>query len=262
MRNCLFERNQMGLLTWNNEAGGIGGREFGVPRQQGGRGRIAGRPDRSSDLRRLDRPLHAARKLRAPRGVRAPGQVEGARESTSSTTGSPTRASGKASYELEFPNGGIAYVLGNIIQQSAQTENSQLDFVRRRGLPMAAERALPREQHAGRRPSARWRLAPGDARRGPCRADQQPDAGKRQAATRGRDWESGSNVVAQARRRRVCRNRRLSASRVVLARGKGHRAGHGPWQVAAAGTRICAPIAGSTAAGRAAEPRSAAKRVP
>jgi hypothetical protein len=31
--------------------------------------------------------------------------------------------SGNASYELEFPNGGIAYVVGNIIQQSSQTKN-------------------------------------------------------------------------------------------------------------------------------------------
>ncbi len=30
---------------------------------------------------------------------------------------------GRASYELEFPNGGIAYVIGNIIEQSATTEN-------------------------------------------------------------------------------------------------------------------------------------------
>jgi hypothetical protein len=30
---------------------------------------------------------------------------------------------GKASYELEFPNGGLAYVIGNIIQQSSTTEN-------------------------------------------------------------------------------------------------------------------------------------------
>ena len=33
---------------------------------------------------------------------------------------------GRASYELEFPNGGIAYVVGNIIQQGAQTENPHL----------------------------------------------------------------------------------------------------------------------------------------
>lgn len=30
---------------------------------------------------------------------------------------------GRASYELEFPGGGIAYVIGNIIEQSATTEN-------------------------------------------------------------------------------------------------------------------------------------------
>ena len=33
---------------------------------------------------------------------------------------------GHASYELEFPNGGVAYVVGNIIGQSQQTENSAL----------------------------------------------------------------------------------------------------------------------------------------
>ena len=33
---------------------------------------------------------------------------------------------GRASYELEFPNGGVAIVLGNVIQQSAQTENPHL----------------------------------------------------------------------------------------------------------------------------------------
>ena len=33
-------------------------------------------------------------------------------------------AGGSASYELEFPNGGVAVVVGNVIQQSAQTENA------------------------------------------------------------------------------------------------------------------------------------------
>ena len=33
---------------------------------------------------------------------------------------------GRASYELEFPNGGIAYVIGNIIEQSATTENGNI----------------------------------------------------------------------------------------------------------------------------------------
>jgi hypothetical protein len=35
-------------------------------------------------------------------------------------------AGGTASYELEFPNGGVAYVVGNTIAQNLQTENSQL----------------------------------------------------------------------------------------------------------------------------------------
>lgn len=33
---------------------------------------------------------------------------------------------GRASYELEFPNGGLAYVVGNTIQQSPSTENPNL----------------------------------------------------------------------------------------------------------------------------------------
>ena len=33
---------------------------------------------------------------------------------------------GRASYELEFPNGGIAYVIGNIIEQSATSENPRI----------------------------------------------------------------------------------------------------------------------------------------
>ena len=33
---------------------------------------------------------------------------------------------GTASYELEFPNGGLAYVVGNLIEQTSQTENPQL----------------------------------------------------------------------------------------------------------------------------------------
>ena len=33
---------------------------------------------------------------------------------------------GTASYELEFPSGGLAYVVGNVIQQSSTTENSNV----------------------------------------------------------------------------------------------------------------------------------------
>ena len=33
---------------------------------------------------------------------------------------------GRASYELEFPSGGLAYVVGNVIEQGAKTENSTI----------------------------------------------------------------------------------------------------------------------------------------
>ena len=33
---------------------------------------------------------------------------------------------GRASYELEFPNGGVAYVIGNVIGQSAGTDNPSI----------------------------------------------------------------------------------------------------------------------------------------
>ena len=36
------------------------------------------------------------------------------------------RPQGQASYELEFPNGGVAYVIGNLIGQSAETQNPTL----------------------------------------------------------------------------------------------------------------------------------------
>ncbi|WP_295484969.1 hypothetical protein [Accumulibacter sp.] len=35
-------------------------------------------------------------------------------------------AEGRASYELEFPNGGLVWVIGNVIGQSAQTENPDI----------------------------------------------------------------------------------------------------------------------------------------
>ena len=35
-------------------------------------------------------------------------------------------AGGKASYELEFPNGGVAYVIGNTVGQSARTDNPKM----------------------------------------------------------------------------------------------------------------------------------------
>jgi len=38
----------------------------------------------------------------------------------------PDEARGRVNYVLEFPNGGLAYVVGNHIQQGSQTENPTL----------------------------------------------------------------------------------------------------------------------------------------
>ena len=57
---------------------------------------------------------------------------------------------GKASYELEFPNGGIAYVIGNVIGQSAGTDNPTLVACGAEGLRWP-ENASPRPQHPNQR---------------------------------------------------------------------------------------------------------------
>ena len=45
---------------------------------------------------------------------------------------------GQASYELEFPNGGLAYVIGNIVEQSASTDNPTIISYGTEGYPAPA----------------------------------------------------------------------------------------------------------------------------
>ncbi len=47
---------------------------------------------------------------------------------------------GTASYELEFPNGGLAYVVGNVIQQSSLTDNPIVISVGAEGYAVAGNR--------------------------------------------------------------------------------------------------------------------------
>ncbi|MDB5815122.1 MAG: hypothetical protein JWN23_2239 [Rhodocyclales bacterium] len=49
---------------------------------------------------------------------------------------------GHASYELEFPNGGLALVLGNIIEQSATTENASIISYGAEGLVGSSNRLV------------------------------------------------------------------------------------------------------------------------
>lgn len=122
IRNCLFERNQMGLITWNNERG-----ELVIEKSEFRDNRVA------SAYRAGDPIGHqiyvgsiarfTLRESYVHRGAFGHLVKSRARESYIINNRIADEPGGKASYELEFPNGGVAYVLGNIIQQSAQTEN-------------------------------------------------------------------------------------------------------------------------------------------
>jgi hypothetical protein len=125
VRNCLFEGNEMGLLTWNNDTAElvVEQSEFrnnavALPYVRGGPighqiyvGTVA-----KFTLR--DSYVH--------NGSMGHLVKSRARENRVFNNRITDEASGRASYELEFPNGGIAYVIGNIIQQSPLTENADI----------------------------------------------------------------------------------------------------------------------------------------
>ena len=70
-----------------------------------------------------DRPLPAEWQLRPPCQRRPPGE-EPRRRNRIEYNRLTDESGGQASYELEFPNGGDAEVVGNIIQQGSGTRNS------------------------------------------------------------------------------------------------------------------------------------------
>jgi hypothetical protein len=125
VRDCLFERNEMGLLTWNSPSA-----ELVVERcefrynavrgtyQPGGR---IGHQLYAGSIRRLtlrDSYFHA--------GAFGHLVKSRARENHILCNRLTDEAAGRASYELEFPNGGLAYVIGNVIAQSPLTENEAM----------------------------------------------------------------------------------------------------------------------------------------
>jgi hypothetical protein len=126
IKNCLFWGNETGLLTTNNESAilKIENSEFGYNGAGDGFshnlyvGKIA-------ELRVEASYFHHANighllKSRAARSIIAYNRLS-------------DEAGGRASYELDLPNGGVAVVLGNIIQQSRDTENSTLIAFGREG---------------------------------------------------------------------------------------------------------------------------------
>ena len=125
VRNCLFEGNQMGLLTWNDERA-----ELTVERSEF-------RFNKAAPTYRPGDPIghqiyvgsigrFTLRDSYVHHGSFGHLVKSRARENHIVNNRLTDEASGRASYELEFPNGGIAYVLGNIIQQGPGTENTSL----------------------------------------------------------------------------------------------------------------------------------------
>jgi len=128
VRNCRFIDNEDGILTSNNNAS-----ELSIENSEfGGNGAGDGRSHNLyvGQIRRLTvigSYFHHARvghllKSRAARNDVMYNRL------TDETGGS-------ASYELEFPAGGVAYVVGNIIEQSPQTENPTIVSYGAEGYP-------------------------------------------------------------------------------------------------------------------------------
>jgi hypothetical protein len=122
IRNCLFEHNQMGLLTWNSETAElvIEASEFRDNRVAStySRGDWVGHQIYVGSIGRF-----TLRDSYVHRGAFGHLVKTRARENRIYYNRLTDEAGGRASYELELPNGGIAYVVGNIIEQSASTEN-------------------------------------------------------------------------------------------------------------------------------------------
>ena len=125
VRNCLFAHNEMGLLTWNSETAElvIEASEF--------RDNAVAPTYKPGDP--IGHQIYVGTIARftlqesyVHRGAFGHLVKSRARENFIVNNRITDESGGRASYELEFPNGGIGYVLGNVIQQSAHTENHHL----------------------------------------------------------------------------------------------------------------------------------------
>ncbi len=116
VRHCSFTHNEMGLLTSNDPRAEltVENSEFAHNRRADGHNHnlYAGTIAR---LTVRDSSFHHA----------TVGHLLKSRAAISTIVNSRLvdGPGGSASYELEFPNGGVAVVVGNVIQQNAQTQN-------------------------------------------------------------------------------------------------------------------------------------------
>ena len=125
VRDCLFEDNEMGLLTSNDPAA-----ELVVERSEFRRNRVA---DDYAPGDRIGHQIYVGaigrftlRDSYVHQGAFGHLVKSRARESFVLGNRLTDEDGGRASYEIEFPNGGIAYVVGNLIGQSATTQNPDM----------------------------------------------------------------------------------------------------------------------------------------
>ena len=124
VRDCLFARNEMGLLTSNDEHA-----ELVVEQSEFRGNRVA---DTYRPGERIGHQIYVGtigrftlRESYVHDGAYGHLVKSRARESVI-VDNRITDDGGRASYELEFPNGGIALVLGNLIGQGPGTQNDEI----------------------------------------------------------------------------------------------------------------------------------------
>lgn len=117
VRNCLFHGNQNGIMTSGDARSSlvVEGSEFGYNGAGDGltHGLYAGH------IRSLSVSGSHFHHANAGHLIKSR-----ALENRIAYNRLSDEAGGRASYELEFPNGGIARVIGNLVQQTAETRNS------------------------------------------------------------------------------------------------------------------------------------------
>ncbi len=119
IRNCKFYDNETGLLAWNDHSAEltIENSEF----HHNGAGDGQSHNLYVGAIRRLTITGSYSHHARAGHLLKSR-----AMENHVMYNRLTDEVAGHASYELEFPNGGVAYVIGNIIEQGPQTENLKM----------------------------------------------------------------------------------------------------------------------------------------
>lgn len=120
VRNCVFSGNEMGLLTSNDPTAEleVEGSEFGANDFDDARNHHHLYAGQIARLRVTSSYFHHGRAGHLLKSR--------AKENFIFYNRLTDELGGRASYELEFASGGIAYVVGNVIQQSAVSENPHL----------------------------------------------------------------------------------------------------------------------------------------